>query len=209
MKKTLITAITLACAFALQAQTSPETIMSWCPALPSESDMIRFHTETAREQTPSQPNLYEDFANALKKAQDKAAAVMGKEGASVDKIMSSKVSGTDITVSQATDLDEAQARQMAQNKMASTMGGLGLSMEDLARMQDGELSEAEQMALANKVMMAQTGGLSMEDLQRMEHMTDAQRAQYMQQHQNKGNIDAKMQQNQKNVLSLDLILSTL
>ena len=65
MKKTLITAITLACAFALQAQTSPETIMSWCPALPSEADMIRFQAESAHEQTLTQPELFNDFADKL------------------------------------------------------------------------------------------------------------------------------------------------
>ena len=199
MKKTLITAITLACAFALQAQTSPETIMSWCPALPSEADMIRFETENLRQQTLSQPDLYDDFADALKTARSKANAVIEKESASIDKVMASKTSGTDLTVAQASQLSEAQARQLAQNKMTSTMTGLGLSAEDMARMQSGDLSEAEQMALANKVMMAQTGGISMEDIQRMEHMSDAERAQYMQQHQNKGNIDAKMQQNQKNL----------
>jgi bisphosphoglycerate-dependent phosphoglycerate mutase len=50
--------------------------------------------------------------------------------------------------------------------------------------------------LANKVMMAQTGGISMEDIQRMEHMSDAERAQYLQQSGKLASTSAKAQQNQ-------------
>ena len=166
MKKIVISALA-AIGTALQAQTSPETVMSWCPALPTEAEIIRFQAETAHDQTLTQPELFNDFADKLKAAQTKANAVFKKETVSTEKVMASKTSGTDLTVAQATQLSEAQARQLAQNKLTSTMTGLGLSAEDMARMQSGDLSEAEQMALANKVMMAQTGGISMEDIQRM------------------------------------------
>ena len=196
MKKIVISALAIAIGTALQAQTSPETVMSWCPALPTEAEMIRFQAETAHEQTLTQPELFNDFAEKLKIAQEKARTVFQNETASMSKIMGSKVSSADMTVAQATGLSEAQARQLAQDKISGTMAGLGLSAEDMARMQSGNLSEAEQMALANKVMMAQSGGLSIEDIQRMEHMSDAERAQYMQQSGKLASTNAKMQENQ-------------
>lgn len=192
----IITTFAIAISLTMQAQTTPETIMSWCPSLPTADEMIRFQAESAHEQTLTQPELFNDFADKLKAAQAKANAVFKKETVSTEKVMASKTSGTDMTVAQASQLSEAQARQLAQNKMTSTMTGLGLSAEDMARMQSGDLSEAEQMALANKVMMAQTGGISMEDIQRMEHMSDAERAQYLQQSGKLASTSAKAQQNQ-------------
>ena len=66
MKKIILLAsMALACGSALQAQTSPETVMSWWPALPTEAEMIRFQAETAHEQTLTQPELFNDFAAKL------------------------------------------------------------------------------------------------------------------------------------------------
>ena len=48
-------------------------------------------------------------------------------------------------------------------------------------MQSGNLSEAEQKALADKMMAAQTGGLTTKDVEAMENMSDEQRKEFMEQ----------------------------
>ena len=65
--------------------------------------------------------------------------------------------------------------------MNKQLAGYGISQKDLARMQSGQMSEAEMAALASKMMEKQTGGLNMRDIQAMENMTDEERMDYMQQ----------------------------
>jgi hypothetical protein len=77
--------------------------------------------------------------------------------------------------------------------MKNRMGALGLSQADMVKLQSGNLSEAETLALMGKVMATQTGGLTEKDIEAMSHMTEEQRKDFMQESELVGvSISAKM-----------------
>ena len=77
-------------------------------------------------------------------------------------------------------MSEAQQEQLGKDIMNQKLGSYGLSQADIAKMQSGNMSEAEQQALANKMMQNMTGGMTMQDVRFMQNMTDEERAQFMQ-----------------------------
>ena len=59
----------------VSAQTTAEAIMALLPKLPTEAEMIRYQKETSAPQhlniSVTQPDLYNDFYDALKVANEK------------------------------------------------------------------------------------------------------------------------------------------
>ena len=188
----------------VSAQTTAEAIMALLPKLPTEAEMIRYQKETSAPQhlniSVTQPDLYNDFYDALKVANEKANTKMEKVGESVKaKTMNSKAAGTEYTVSQVQGMNQSQQEAMAQQALAKKLGSVGLSMSDLANLQNGEISEAQAQAMASKMVSQMTGGLTMQDIQAMEKMTDKQRAEYMQKSGKGQAVSAKIAKDKPNL----------
>lgn len=199
MKKIIICVAMLFFSIAAFAQMSPEAIMDQVPKMPSVEEMIRYYRETTapitQNKTVTQPNLFSDFMEALKAAKERVQESNDKYAeAYAQKVKAGKVTGTNLTVEQASNMSDAELEQVAMKKAQSMMGGVGLSAADMAKLQSGNLSEAEQAAMVNKIMQNQTG-LSAADVQKMQNMTDEQRAAYMQQNGRMDAVNAKMAAN--------------
>ena len=185
MKKQIIIVAALALLLPLRAQMTPEAVMALTPDLPSTAALLNYwveHNDPTRTEAPDSDILNEflekwDEANdQIQEMQEKTLAPSLQKSA-----MASKVAGTDLTAGQIAGMSDAEAQKLAMSVMKNRVAGMGLSQADLARMQSGNLSEAEQMALASKMMAAQTGGMTTRDIEAMSHMTDQQRMEYMQQ----------------------------
>ena len=185
MKKILISILFVAVAFSARAQMTPDAIMALLPNMPSQTEMIRYARESCAYPSQNievtQPSLYDDFREALKQAQEQASAsVEGNTAASItSKAMKSKVAGTGYTGSELTHMSEAQREQVARAQANSTLSGLGLSQAEIAKLQSGNVTEAEAQALAAKMVAAQTGGMTMADDQAMQGMTKEQQQKYL------------------------------
>jgi len=156
MKKNSIMALLLAFSVTASAQTIAEKIFSLMPELPSEVEMIRYQKETTApphmKVEVTQPELYINFLDALKEAKEKAKELMEQSGNTMlDKVKGSKVGETGLTVSEVQGMSESQLEQLAQSQAANKLSSLGLSMSDLAKLGDGEVSKEQAMALAAKI----------------------------------------------------------
>lgn len=76
--------------------------------------------------------------------------------------------------------------------MQGRLSGMGLSQADFAKLQSSNLSDEEAKAMASKVMAKQTGGLTAKDIEAMSHMTDEERAAFMQESGLGESMTAKM-----------------
>lgn len=175
MKKFMFALLMLTMAGSASAQTTAEEIIGLLPKMPTEAEMITFHKEstapTVDDKTFTQPDLYNNYLEALKEAKTKADEGMSQVGdASIAKTKKSKVAGTDYSVEDLENMSEAEqekaAMAMAQKKLAS----MGISLSDLPK--DGEeMSEAQTQALAAKVMAKQqAGGLTKANAKQAELM---------------------------------------
>lgn len=158
MKKLFVSFAALAMIIPALAQNNARTIISLTPGLPSVKDMMEDfkeqHTPYGGYNSPG-GNPLVAFADRHKDAEDRIRE-LPKEYAS--------------DVSSFGKMDESSAKASAMGRLS----GMGLSASDIAKMQSGNLSEAEQMALANKVMKAQ-GGMTSGDLAKLgKIMEDAQ-----------------------------------
>ena len=162
MKKFMFTMLMLTIAGSASAQMTAEDIMGLLPKMPTETEMITFHKEATApigdDKTITQPNLYNDFVEALKAAKAKADESMSQVGdASLAKTMKSKVAGTDYTVEDLENMSEAEQEKAAMAMAQKKLAGLGISLSDLPK--DGEeMSEAQTQAIAAKVMAKQKAG---------------------------------------------------
>ena len=144
------------------AQTTAEEIMGLLPKMPTEAEMVRFHKEstvpTYDEKTLTQPDLYNDYMEALKAAKAQTDELFSQVGdASMAKTMKSKVAGTDYTVEEIEDMSEAEQEKMAMAMAQKKLAGMGLNLSDLPK-EGEELSDAQRQALAAKVMAKAKSG---------------------------------------------------
>ena len=106
-------------------------------------------------------------------------------------------------------MSKDQQERVAKQAMKGKLAQYGLSEADIKKMQSGNMSEAEQQALANKMMQNMTGGMTMQDVQFMQNMTDAERAQFMQMSGLAESGSAKIQEQkpklQKNAKIVELV----
>jgi len=168
-----------------RAQMTPEAVMGLTPDLPSTAALLNHwveHNDPTRTEAPDS-DILNEFMEKWNEANDQIQEMQQKTLAPSlqQKAMSSKVGGTNLTAAQVAGMSDAEAQKLAMSVMKNRVAGMGLSQADLARMQSGNLSEAEQMALANKMMAAQTGGMTTRDIEAMSHMTEQQRMEFMQQ----------------------------
>lgn len=157
MRKQFAVAVLLFMASALFAQNNARKIISLTPALPSAKDMLEAFKE---DHTP-----YDEYNGPG----GKALQAFADKHLDAERVIRELPSEYTPDVSSFGNMSAGSAKSSAMGRMS----GMGLSASDIAKLQSGELSQEEQLALANKVMKAQ-GGPTSDDLARMRQMMEAQ-----------------------------------
>lgn len=200
MKKIIITLFALAMMLPARAQMTPEAVMDMTPDLPSTAVLLNYWKNSNDPFHNEYPNLdlLNEFREAWNAANDQIQDMQEKTLAPGMKknAMAGLVAGTNKTAGEVANMSEAEAKALAMSTMSTTMQGrlssMGLSQADFAKLQSSNLSDEEAKAMASKVMAKQTGGLTAKDIEAMSHMTDEERAAFMQESGLGESITAKM-----------------
>ena len=196
MKKIIITLFALAMMLPAKAQMTPEAVMGMTPDLPSTAALLNYWKNSNDPFHNEYPNsdLLNEFMEAWNAANDQIQDIQEKTLAPGMKknAMAGKVAGTNKTAGEVANMSEAEAKALAMSTMKGRISSMGLSQADFAKLQGGNLSDEEAMAMASKVMAKQTGGLTAKDIEAMSHMTDEERAAFMQESGLGASMTAKM-----------------
>ena len=196
MKKIIITLFALAMMLPAKAQMTPEAVMGMTPDLPSTAALLNYwknHNDPFHNEYPNS-DLLNEFMEAWNTANDQIQDMQEKTLASGMKknAMAGLVAGTNKTAGEVANMSEEEAKALAMSTMKGRISSMGLSQADFAKLQGGNLSDEEARAMASKVMAKQTGGLTAKDIEAMSHMTDEQRAAFMQESGLGESMTAKM-----------------
>lgn len=199
MKKIIITLFALAMMLPAKAQMTPEAVMGMTPDLPSTAVLLDYWKNSNDPFNNEYPNsdLVGEFREAWNAANDQIQDMQEKTLAPGMKknAMAGLVAGTNKTAGEVANMSEAEAKALAMSTMKgriSSLSSMGLSQADFAKLQSSNLSDEEAKAMASKVMAKQTGGLTAKDIEAMSHMTDEQRAAFMQESGLGASMTAKM-----------------
>ena len=196
MKKIIITLFALAMMLPARAQMTPEAVMGMTPDLPSTAALLNYWKNINDPFYNEYPNsdLLNEFLEAWNAANDQILDMQEKTLAPGMKknAMAGKVAGTNKTAGEVANMSEAEAKALAMSTMQERLSSMGLSQADFAKLQRSDLSDEEAKAMASKVMAKQTGGLTAKDIEAMSHMTDEQRAAFMQESGLGESMTAKM-----------------
>ena len=196
MKKIIITLFALAMMLPAKAQMTPEAVMGMTPDLPSTAALLNYWKERNDPFRDEAPDSYilDEFREAWNAANDQIQDMQEKTLAPGMKknAMAGLVAGTNKTAGEVANMSEAEAKALAMSSMQGRLSSMGLSQADFAKLQRSDLSDEEAKAMASKVMAKQTGGLTAKDIEAMSHMTDEERAAFMQESGLGESITAKM-----------------
>ena len=163
MKKILILAAFVAANLWAYAQMTPEAIMNSVPKMPTNQQMLDYYRVATDPNGNGVPDnnvisKYQDEWKAAKKRIDENTK-LGTAGSMKERVGSSKVgSGIDKTVDEVEAMSEAEQEAMAMAAVQQQLAGMGISPQDFAKLQSGNMSEAEMAALSNRIIEAQTSG---------------------------------------------------
>ena len=196
MKKIIITLFALAMMLPAKAQMTPEAVMGMTPDLPSTAALLNYwknYNDPFHNEYPNS-ELLGEFMEAWNAANDQIQDMQEKTLAPGMKknAMAGLVAGTNKTAGEVANMSEAEAKALAMSTMKGRISSMGLSQADFAKLQSSNLSDEEAKAMASKVMAKQTGGLTAKDIEAMSHMTDEQRAAFMQESGLGESMTAKM-----------------
>ena len=196
MKKIIITLFALAMLLPARAQMTPEAVMGMTPDLPTTAALLNHwkeHHDPLRKVAPDS-DILNEFREAWNAANDQIQDMQAKTLAPgmQRNAMAGKVAGTNKTAGEVANMSEAEAKALGMSSMQGRLSSMGLSQADFAKLQSSNLSDEEAKAMASKVMAKQTGGLTAKDIEAMSHMTDEQRAAFMQESGLGESITAKM-----------------
>lgn len=182
MKKIIITLFALAMMLPARAQMTPEAVMGMTPDLPSTAALLNYWKNNNDPFHNEYPNsdLLNEFMEAWNTANDQIQDMQKKNLAPGMKAMTGKMAGTNKTAGEVANMSEAEAKALAMSSMQGRLSSMGLSQADFATLQRSDLSDEDAKAMASKVMAKQTGGLTAKDIEAMSHMTDEERAAFMQ-----------------------------
>ena len=179
-----------------KAQMTPEAVMGMTPDLPSTAALLNYWKNNNDPFHNEYPNsdLLNEFMKAWNAANDQIQDMQEKTLAPGMKknAMTGLVAGTNKTANEVANMSEAEAKALAMSTMKGRLSSMGLSQADFANLQRSDLSDEEAKAMASKVMAKQTGGLTAKDIEAMSHMTDEQRAAFMQESGLGESMTAKM-----------------
>lgn len=178
------------------AQMTPEAVMGITPDLPSTAALLNHwkeHNDPLRDVAPDS-DILNEFMEAWNAANDQIQDMQAKTLAPgmQRNAMSGKVAGTGKTAGEVANMSEAEAKALAMSSMQGRLSSRGLSQADLAKLQRSDLSDEDAQAMASKVMARQTGGLTAKDIEAMSHMSDEERATFMQESGLGESMTAKM-----------------
>lgn len=196
MKKIIITLFALAMMLPAKAQMTPEAVMGMTPDLPSTAALLNYwknHNDPFHNEYPYS-DLLGEFMEAWNAANDQIQDMQAKTLAPdmQRNAMAGLVAGTNKTAGEVANMSEAEAKALAMSTMQGRISSMGLSQADFAKLQGGNLSDEEARAMASKVMAKQTGGLTAKDIEAMSHMSDEERAAFMQESGLGESMTAKM-----------------
>ena len=196
MKKIIITLFALAMMLPAKAQMTPEAVMGMTPDLPSTAALLNYwknHNDPFHNEYPNS-DLLNEFMEAWNAANDQIQDMQEKTLAPGMKknAMAGLVAGTNKTAGEVANMSEAEAKALAMSTMKGRLSSMGLSQADFAKLQSSNLSDEEAKAMASKVMAKQTGGLTAKDIEAMSHMSDEERAAFMQESGLGASLTAKM-----------------
>lgn len=196
MKKIIITLFALAMMLPIKAQMTPEAVMGMTPDLPTTAALLNYWKNNNDPFHNEYPNsdLLNEFREAWNTANDQIQDMQTKTLAPGMKknAMAEIVAGTNKTAGEVANMSEAEAKALAMSSMQGRLSSMGLSQADFANLQRSDLSDEEAKAMASKVMAKQTGGLTAKDIEAMSHMTDEERAAFMQESGLGTSMTAKM-----------------
>ncbi|MBE6213563.1 MAG: hypothetical protein E7131_02650 [Rikenellaceae bacterium] len=196
MKKIIITLFALAMMLPAKAQMTPEAVMGMTPDLPTTAALLNYWKSSNDPFANEYPNsdLLNEFMEAWNAANDQIQDMQEKTLAPGMKknAMAGLVAGTNKTAGEVANMSEAEAKALAMSTMKGRLSSMGLSQADFAKLQRSDLSDEEAKAMASKVMAKQTGGLTAKDIEAMSHMTDEERAAFMQESGLGASMTAKM-----------------
>lgn len=196
MKKIIITLFALAMMLPVWAQMTPEAVMGMTPDLPSTAALLNYWKNNNDPFHNEYPNsdLLNEFMEAWNTANDQIQDMQKKNLAPGMKknAMAGKMAGTNKTAGEVANMSEAEAKALAMSSMQGRLSSMGLSQADFAKLQRSDLSDEDAKAMASKVMAKQTGGLTAKDIEAMSHMTDEERAAFMQESGLGESMTAKM-----------------
>ena len=196
MKKIIITLFALAMMLPAKAQMTPEAVMGMTPDLPTTAALLNYWKERNDPFRDEAPDSYilDEFREAWNAANDQIQDMQEKTLAPgmQRNAMAGLVAGTNKTAGEVANMSEAEAKALAMSTMKGRISSMGLSQADFAKLQGGNLSDEEAMAMASKVMAKQTGGLTAKDIEAMSHMSDEERAAFMQESGLGESMTAKM-----------------
>ena len=196
MKKIIITLFALAMLLPARAQMTPEAVMGMTPDLPTTAALLNYWKERNDPFRTEAPDSYilDEFREAWNAANDQIQDMQEKTLAPGMKknAMAGKVAGTNKTAGEVANMSEAEAKALAMSSMQGRLSSMGLSQADFAKLQRSDLSDEEAKAMASKVMAKQTGGLTAKDIEAMSHMSDEERAAFMQESGLGESMTAKM-----------------
>lgn len=196
MKKIIITLFALAMLLPARAQMTPEAVMGMTPDLPTTAALLNYWKERNDPLLTEAPDSYilDEFREAWNAANNQIQDMQAKTLAPgmQRNAMAGKVAGTNKTAGEFANMSEAEAKALAMSSMQGRLSSMGLSQADFAKLQRSDLSDEEAKAMASKVMAKQTGGLTAKDIEAMSHMTDEQRAAFMQESGLGESMTAKM-----------------
>ena len=196
MKKIIITLFALAMMLPAKAQMTPEAVMGMTPDLPSTAALLNYWKERNDPFRTEAPDSYilDEFMEAWNAANDQIQDMQEKTLAPgmQRNAMAGLVAGTNKTAGEVANMSEAEAKALAMSTMKGRLSSMGLSQADFAKLKSSNLSDEEAKAMASKVMAKQTGGLTAKDIEAMSHMTDEERAAFMQESGLGESMTAKM-----------------
>ena len=196
MKKIIITIFALAMMLPAKAQMTPEAVMGMTPDLPSTAALLNYWKNNNDPFHNEYPNsdLLNEFMEAWNAANDQIQEMQEKTLAPGMKknAMAGKVAGTNKTAGEVANMSEAEVKALAMSSMQGRLSSMGLSQADFAKLQQSDLSDEDAKAMASKVMAKQTGGLTAKDIEAMSHMSDEERAAFMQESGLGESMTAKM-----------------
>ena len=196
MKKIIITLFALAMMLPARAQMTPEAVIGMTPDLPTTAALLNYWKNINDPFQNEYPNsdLLNEFMEAWNAANDQIQDMQEKTLAPgmQRNAMAGKVAGTNKTAGAGANMSEAEAKALAMSSMQGRLSSMGLSQADFAKLKSSNLSDEEAKAMASKVMAKQTGGLTAKDIEAMSHMTDEERAAFIQESGLGESITAKM-----------------
>ena len=179
-----------------KAQMTPEAVMGLTPDLPTTAALLNYWKERNDPLRTEAPDSYilDEFREAWNTANDQIQDMQAKTLAPgmQRNAMSGKVAGTGKTAGEVANMSEAEAKALAMSSMQGHLSSTGLSQADFAKLQRSDLSDEDAKAMASTVMAKQTGGLTAKDIEAMSHMSDEERAAFMQESGLGESITAKM-----------------